>query len=236
LSLAVLIGLFGMLLVDAPLREARGKKPPPTEPKAATTRPADDTPLLPCPATRPAGAAVGDIPRFAAIDVIASMQPYHASPDIVNVWRRHVGGRRAEYGFAWKSLRDSGARLALGSDWPVVDLDPLLGIYTAVTRADLDGRPEGGWIPNQCLSLEEVIHGYTLGGAYASFEESIKGSLEVGKLADLVVLTEDLFKIPTPRIAETEVAMTVIGGKVVYISPSFLTDAMRRNLLDRSMK
>ncbi len=172
-----------------------------------------------------------DIPRFASLEVIASMQPQHASPEITEVWQRNVGRRRAEQGFAWQSLSRSGARLALGSDWPVVDLDPLLGIYTAVTRKDINGRPEGGWVPGERLSLEEAIHGYTLGGAYASFEETVKGSVEPGKLADLVVLTDDLFKIPHPRILHTEAVMTVVGGKVVFISPSFLPEEMRKNLL-----
>ncbi len=115
----------------------------------------------------------------------------------------------------------------------MVDLDPLLGIYTAVTREDLRGRPEGGWMPDERLSLEEAIYGYTLGGAYASFDETVKGSVEPGKLADLVVLTDDLFKIPYPRFPHTEAAMTVMGGEVVFISPSFLPQEMRENLLGR---
>jgi predicted amidohydrolase YtcJ len=174
-----------------------------------------------------------DIPRFAEIGVLASMQPLHGAPDFGGVWSEAVGPERLQRAFAWKSLRTAGARLVHGSDWPVVTLDPLMGIYTAVTREDLDGKPEGGWIPAERLSLEEAISGYTLDAAYASFEEDIKGSIQVGKLADLVVLSHDLFAVPEREIAETEALMTMIGGEIVYLSPRFLPEEMRSLLLSR---
>ena len=163
-----------------------------------------------------------DIPRFAELDVIAAMQPHHATPDYVGVWAKGVGPERIERAFAWKSLRDAGARGIHGSDWPVVTIDPLVGLHTAVTRQDLDSRPEGGWIPDQRLTLPDAISGYTLDAAFATFEEDVKGSIEVGKLADLAVLSQDLFKVPPRKIARTEVMMTVVGGRAVYVSPRFL--------------
>ena len=162
-----------------------------------------------------------DIPRFSSLGVIASMQPYHASPDITGVWARNVGAKRVARAFAWKSLRQAGARLVHGSDWPVVTLDPLVGLHAAVTREDLDGKPSGGWIPEQRLTLAEAVRGYTADAAYGSFEEELKGSLEVGKLADLVVLSDDLFQILPRRIPEAEVLLTLVGGKPAYTSPRF---------------
>ena len=177
--------------------------------------------------------AANDIPRFAEIGVLASMQPLHGTPDFGGVWSEAVGAERLPRAFAWKSLRRAGARLVHGSDWPVMSLDPLVGMHTAVSREDLDGRPEGGWIPTERLDLEEAISGYTLDAAFASFEEDLKGSIEVGKLADLVVLSHDLFKIPPREIAQTEAMMTMIGGDVVYLSPRFLPEEMRSLLLSR---
>jgi hypothetical protein len=174
-----------------------------------------------------------DIPRFAETGVLASMQPLHGAPDFGGVWSKAVGLERLQRAFAWRSLRRAGARLVHGSDWPVVTIDPLMGIYTAVTREDLDGRPEGGWIPAERLDLEEAIAGYTLDAAYASFEDDVKGSIQVGKLADLVVLSHDLFEVPEREIAETEALMTMIGGDVVYLSPRFLPEEMRNMLLSR---
>ncbi|MFQ5791904.1 MAG: amidohydrolase, partial [Acidobacteriota bacterium] len=171
-----------------------------------------------------------DIPRFASLGIIASMQPYHASPDVVDLWARNVGPERLDRAFAWKSIRSAGGAMIHGSDWPVVTLDPLVGLHAAVTRQDLDGKPEQGWIPAQRLSLEEAVYAYTLGGAWASFEENIKGSLERGKVADLVVLSEDIFKVVPHKIAETEVLMTVVGGEIVYLSPAFLSEEERRQL------
>jgi predicted amidohydrolase YtcJ len=174
-----------------------------------------------------------DIPRFAEIGVIASMQPLHGSPDFGGVWSKAVGPGRLPRAFAWGSFRRAGARLIHGSDWPVVTLDPLLGIYTAVTREDLEGKPEGGWFPSERVSLEDAISGYTLDAAYASFDDGIKGSIRAGKLADLVVLSHNLFDVPPREIAETEALMTMIGGDVVYASPRFLTEETRSKLLSR---
>ncbi len=171
-----------------------------------------------------------DIPRFADLGIIAAMQPHHA------VWAKGVGPKRIERAFAWKSLRDAGARVVHGSDWAVVTIDPLVGLHTAVTRQDLDNRPEGGWIPEQRLTLPEAISGYTLDAAFASFEEDIKGSIEVGKLADLAVLSQDLFKVLPRKIAETEVMMTLVGGEVVYVSPRFLPQDLIETLSSLSSR
>ena len=177
-----------------------------------------------------------DIPRFAELGVIAAMQPHHATPDILGVWSKGVGRERIERAFAWKSLRDAGARVVHGSDWAVVTIDPLVGLHTAVTRQDLDDRPEGGWVPDQKLTLEDAISGYTLDAAFASFEEVVKGSIEVGKLADLAVLSQDLFKVPHRKIAKTEVMMTVVGGRAVYVSPRFLPQELIDNLSTMSTR
>jgi hypothetical protein len=152
------------------------------------------------------------------------------------VWSKAVGRERIERAFAWKSLRDDGARVVHGSDWAVVTIDPLVGLHTAVTRQDLDNRPEGGWIPDQKLTLEDAISGYTLDAAFASFEEEVKGSIEVGKLADLAVLSQDLFKVPPRKIAQIEVMMTVVGGRAVYVSPRFLPQELIDNLSTMSMR
>lgn len=155
-----------------------------------------------------------DIHRFKQLGIIASMQPIHATSDMVmadRYWRE-----RARYSYAWRSLLDSGARLAFGSDCPVESLDPLLGIHAAVTRQRASGEPEGGWYPQERLTVAEAVHAYTLGAAYASGEERAKGSIAPGKLADLVVLSRDIFEIPPGEILETEVVYTIFDGRVVY--------------------
>lgn len=155
-----------------------------------------------------------DIPRFAELGVIASMQPIHASSDMLiadKYW-----GSRAGWSYAWKTLLQAGVRLAFGSDSPVEDLNPLVGIHAAVTRQQADGTPSGGWYPEQQLSVEQAVYGYTMGAAYASGEENIKGSLTPGKLADLVVLSQDIFQIPPADILNTRVTMTIFDGRVVY--------------------
>jgi predicted amidohydrolase YtcJ len=159
--------------------------------------------------------AVEDFERFARMNIIASVQPYHAIDD--GRWaEKKIGKERAQRTYAFKSFLDSGVRIACGSDWYVAPLSPILGIYAAVTRRTLDGRNPDGWYPEQKLSLEEVIKGYTLDAAYAEFSEDIKGSIEEGKLADIVVISQDLFQIPPENIADTEVLMTVLNGKIVY--------------------
>jgi predicted amidohydrolase YtcJ len=156
-----------------------------------------------------------DIPRFAVQEVIASMQPYHAIDD--GRWAEAViGAERAGTTYAFRSLIDSGARVALGSDWYVAPADPIAGIYAAVTRRTLDGRNPGGWVPGQKITVEQALRGYTYEGAYASFEEDRKGMIKGGMLADLVLLDRDLTTIPVETIRETEVLKTIVGGRVVY--------------------
>jgi predicted amidohydrolase YtcJ len=156
-----------------------------------------------------------DIPRFARQKVIASMQPYHAIDD--GRWAENrIGPERAKGTYAFRAFLDAGAVLAFGSDWFVAPLDPLMGIYGAVTRRTLDGQRPGGWVPEQKISVAEAVRAFTLGSAYASFEERSKGSIEVGKLADLAVLSEDIFAINPVEIEKTRVVMTIFDGRVIY--------------------
>jgi predicted amidohydrolase YtcJ len=156
-----------------------------------------------------------DIPRFATLHVIASMQPYQCIDD--GRWaEKRIGPERLKTTHAYRSLLDAGAVLAFGSDWPVAPMVPLMGIYGAVTRRTLDGKNPNGWIPEQKITVAEAVHAYTIGSAYAEGEEKIKGSIAPGKLADLVVLTEDIFHIDPVEIENTRVDMTVFDGKIVY--------------------
>jgi len=156
-----------------------------------------------------------DVERFGRLDVIASVQPYHQIDD--SRWaEKKIGPARAEWAYAFKSLLDSGARLAFGSDWTVAPLDPLAGIYAAVTRRTLDGKKPGGWYPEQKLTVEQAVRGYTVDAAYAEFAENEKGSLAPGMLADLVVVDRDIFRIPAEEIAGAGVVMTMVGGRVVF--------------------
>src|SRR5690348_5641812 len=156
-----------------------------------------------------------DFAEFARLHVIASMQPYHAIDD--GRWaEKIIGHERAKSSYAWRSMLDHGVKLAFGTDWTVAPLNPLLGIYAAVTRATLDGKNPGGWIPEQKISLPEAIEAYTMGSAYAEFSDGEKGSLTAGKLADIVVLDADLFGIPAENIKDVNVRETIVGGKVVY--------------------
>ena len=167
--------------------------------------------------------SLADIPRFGKLGVIASFQPLHAYPDddTLLVWARNVGPERAQRAWAWHSVEAAGGQLAFGSDWPIVTLNPWLGVQSALTRQTFEGKPEGGFIPQERISLGEAIRGYTLGAAFAGRREKSEGSLEPGKLADLIILSQDLFKIPPSKIAETKVLLTMVGGKVVYQSPQF---------------
>ncbi len=162
-----------------------------------------------------------DIPRFGKLGVIASYQPLHAEPndDTLKVWARNAGPDRASRGWTWQSVARTGGRLAFGSDWPVVTLSPWYGVQNAVTRQTLEGQPEGGWLPQERVSLEQAIEGYTLGAAFSGHRETTEGSLEEGKLADLIVLDRDLFKVAPSEIHKTKVLLTMVGGKVVYQSP-----------------
>jgi predicted amidohydrolase YtcJ len=159
--------------------------------------------------------ALDDLPRFAALGVIASVQPTHATSDMP--WAEdRVGPARIRGAYAWRRLLDAGARLALGSDFPVEDVNPLLGFYAAVTRQDAGGHPTGGWYPGEKLTREEALRGFTLDAAYAAFMEGEVGSLEPGKWADFVVLSADVMTVPAPEVLTTTVVATYLGGEKVY--------------------
>jgi predicted amidohydrolase YtcJ len=163
--------------------------------------------------------AAADLPRFGALGVIASMQPFHGSPSPaqIEVWTRNVGAARAALGWPYRSIAAGRGRLAFGSDWPVVPLDPMLGLHTAVNRQTPDGEPEDGWHPSQRISLKAALNAYTSGSAWASFDEERKGTLSPGMLADIVVLSADVFEAANTRsLASTRTAVTVFDGKVVY--------------------
>ncbi len=156
-----------------------------------------------------------DIPRLKSLGVIASMQPYHAIDD-GRFAEKYLGYERCKTTYAFKSLMDAGATVAFGSDWPVAPATPLEGIYAAVTRRTLDDKNPDGWVPEQKITVEEALKAYTVNGAYASFEESIKGSLEAGKKADFVILEKDITVIDPVEIRNVKLLRTVVGGKTVY--------------------
>jgi predicted amidohydrolase YtcJ len=156
-----------------------------------------------------------DIPRFAALGVIPSMQPYHAIDD--GRWAdKVIGAERARTTYAFRSLLDAKARLAFGSDWFVAPAVPLAGIYAAVTRRTLDDAHPDGWVPSQKITVEEAVRAYTAGTAYAEFAEDRKGRLSPGYLADLVMLDRNIFEIPPPEIRDTRVRLTVAGGQILF--------------------
>lgn len=156
-----------------------------------------------------------EVRAFAAQRVVASMQPYHLIDD--GRWAENrIGPVRARGSYAFRSLLDAGATLAFGSDWFVAPMEPLLGIYAAVTRQTLDGKRPEGWIPAEKISVTEAVRAFTAGSAYAEFEEKRKGTIGVGMLADLVVLSDDIFTIDPPRIRQTRVEMTIFNGRVVF--------------------
>jgi hypothetical protein len=158
-----------------------------------------------------------DIPRFAQLGVIASMQPYHAIDD--GRWaERVIGAERARWTYAFRSLLDARARLAFGSDWFVAPATPLEGIYAAVTRRTLDGAHPDGWHPEQRISVEEALRAYTSDAAYAAFDELDKGRLASGTLADFVMLDRDVTRVVPETIPDARVLMTVVGGRIVYSS------------------
>jgi predicted amidohydrolase YtcJ len=160
----------------------------------------------------------GDIPRFGSQGVVASMQPYHADPQPAQLdsYQSKIGPARASRGWPWNSIRRAGGRLAFGSDWPIVSFDPFLGLNSAVNRTTKDGRPPGGWLPHERLSLADALAGYTSGSAWAAHEDDIKGTLEAGMLADVVVIDRDLLAAPTSAIVDASVRATIVGGQLVY--------------------
>jgi predicted amidohydrolase YtcJ len=156
-----------------------------------------------------------DIARFAPLGVIASMQPYHAIDD--GRWaEKRIGALRINTTYAFRSLLDAGARITFGSDWTVAPLSPILGIYAAVTRETLDGTNPHGWVPEQKVTVEEAVRAYTATAAYAEFGEREKGTLEPGKLADMIVMSQDIFRIAPDDIPKTQVVSTIVGGRVVH--------------------
>jgi predicted amidohydrolase YtcJ len=160
-------------------------------------------------------AAPDDFPRIARLGIIASMQPTHATSDMP--WAEdRVGAERIRGAYAWRTVLNSGARLALGSDFPVEDVNPFFGLYSAVTRQDQTGNPPGGWYPDQKLTMDEAVRGFTQDAAYAAFEEDSRGVIEPGKLADFTVVEGDLYKAPVSDLWKSKVRMTVVGGVVVY--------------------
>jgi hypothetical protein len=152
------------------------------------------------------------------------MQPLHADPvppGQLDVWARNVGPEREQRAFAWHSILAAGGRLAFGSDWPVVTIRPWEGLQTAVTRQTADGQPTAGWIPSEKITLPQAIAAYTIGAAYGGRRESTEGSFDVGKVADLIILSDDIFKIDPHQIHKTKVALTMVDGKVVYTDPAW---------------
>jgi predicted amidohydrolase YtcJ len=159
-----------------------------------------------------------DVPRFGKLGVIASFQPVHATPSPTpgDVWSTNIGAERAGRGWLWNSIARVKGPLAFGSDWPVMTFDPKIGLHVAVTRTTEDGLPKGGWIPAERLALRRAIQVYTRDGAWASFDEQRKGILARDMLADIVVLSDDIFSAPPARLTTTEVVVTIADGKVVY--------------------
>jgi predicted amidohydrolase YtcJ len=156
-----------------------------------------------------------DISRFARLGVIPSMQPYHAIDD--GRWaEKRIGPSRIKTTYAFRSLIDAGAQLVFGSDWYVAPISPILGIHAAVTRQTLDGKNPGGWVPEQKITVEEAVRAYTSSCAYAEFADRDKGTLETGKLADMVVLSQDIFRVAPDLIQKTGVVYTIVGGRVVF--------------------
>jgi predicted amidohydrolase YtcJ len=159
--------------------------------------------------------AAKDFERFAQMHVIASVQPYHAIDD-GRFAEAHIGRDRASRTYAFRTFLNHGVRLAFGTDWEVAPLDPLLTVYAAVTRATLDGKNPNGWFREQKLTVAEALEAYTMGSAYAEFQEKEKGSISTGKLADMVLLSEDIFSIAPEKIRDVRVMKTFVGGRLVF--------------------
>lgn len=158
-----------------------------------------------------------DIPRFKQLQVMASMMPIHADPETIDVWATAVGKARLPRSFAWRSLQQAGAHLVFSSDWTsAISVDPIRGLHCAVNRLTADGKPPGGWLPEQRISLESALRAYTQAGAFSSFEENAKGTLAPGMAADIVVLSRDPFKIPAPELSAVRVTRTFLAGHQVF--------------------
>ncbi len=157
-----------------------------------------------------------DIPKLAEYKVIASMQPTHCTSDLRWAEKR-IGRKRAMGAYAWRRILQADGQIAFGTDWPVEPLDPMRGLYSAVTRKNIEsGEPDGGWFPDQCLTIEEAIYCYTMGSTYAEHQENVKGSITPGKLADLVILEKDILTVQPKEILNTTVDMTILNGKIIY--------------------
>jgi len=159
--------------------------------------------------------AVDDFQRFKELQLIASVQPTHATSDMY--WAEdRVGPVRIKGAYAWQRFNDLGIPLALGSDFPVERPDPMLGFYAAVSRQDTKGWPANGWYPDQTLTRDQALYGFTLGAAFAAFQENQLGSIEVGKLADFVVLSQDIMQVPVAEIPSTQILATYLNGEKIY--------------------
>jgi len=161
--------------------------------------------------------ALEDIPKFAPLGIVLSMQPPHSTSDMPWAETR-VGAERIKGAYAWRSFLDTGVHLTLNSDFPGETLNPFAGMYAALTRQNPDGEPEGGWYPEQCLTREEVLRGYTIEAAYSGFEEDIKGKILPGMLADFIVLSDNILTIPAQDLLSFQVEQTYVGGKLIYNS------------------
>jgi predicted amidohydrolase YtcJ len=144
------------------------------------------------------------------------MQPRHCAPEIIEEWRDNVGPQRWRYAWPMRSLADSGATLAFSSDWNVAEMDPMIGLYSAVTRASLDGTRS--WVPEECVDIETALLAYTRGGAYANFIDHDRGALKPGYLADFAVLSQNILDLDPGAILDTQVDLTVVGGSIVHQS------------------
>ena len=159
--------------------------------------------------------ALEDIPRFARLDIISSMQPPHCTSDMPWAENR-VGPERIRGAYAWRSFLNAGVRVPLNSDFPGETPNPFWGMYAAETRQSPDGKPEGGWHAEQCLTRTEVLRAYTVESAYAGFEEGIKGQIAPGMLADFIVLSDDILTVPPKALLSLKVEKTYIGGNLAY--------------------
>jgi hypothetical protein len=155
------------------------------------------------------------IKKFAGLNVIASMQPFHAIDDGRWAWKR-LDQKRLNGTYAFRSLLDSKVRLAFGTDWFVAPLNPMFGVYAAVTRRTFDNKNPGGWIPGQKITVEEAVRAYTMGSAYAEHQENVKGSITPGKLADMIILSDNIFQIDPVKIEKTLVLQTLVDGEIVF--------------------